>query len=561
MEAHAALGTNTRPSGFPARAAVLPDERLAWQVARGSERAFAALYHRYHQQLFRYCRSMLRDEADAQDALQSTFAAAFAALRQARRDAPLRPWLFRIAHNEAINIMRRRRPHSELVDGLACGGAAVEEQAEQHERLARLVADLRQLPQRQRAALIMRELSGLSHEEIAVALECSVGSAKQTIYEARRALAEYEEGRMTSCDEICHTISNADRRALRGRKVRAHLRGCAACSAFAAAIPTRSADLHALAPVMPPAATAMVLGRLLAEGASHGSGAGAMGAGAASKATVALSGAKAATTVALAATATLGVAAVLRQQHLALRAHERSAAPHSVVSRAGHRSQSGVETASSHRLSSTTYSDAIALTRGRVVRSASPALVAGQHAGAHGGAATVRMSPGEARHITSTAAPTSRHGGSPPNGTGGFSPPGSSGSSPSARRVGSSPSPSGGTGTTSAGPPQGGSGGEQTTYADSGTSGSGDSQSSGGGDSNRGSSDRSGYDGSGTDGSGASGNSGSSGSGSSGVLDVHANSPVAVVVHLGNPASAVTGLVGHVLSGAQSALPGIPGLR
>jgi RNA polymerase sigma factor (sigma-70 family) len=326
MEANIGLGIDAPASGTSVRSPLARDERLAWLVGKGSERAFAALYHRYHQQLYRYCRSMLRDDADAQDALQSTFTGAFAALREGRRDAPLRPWLYRIAHNESISILRRRRPHSELPDALVAREAAIHEQAENNERLAHLVADLRELPERQRAALLMRELSGLSHEDIAVALSSTVGTAKQTIYEARRALAEFEEGRMASCDEICRTISNGDRRALRARKIRAHLRECSACSAFAAAIPTRTADLRALVPALPPAVTALLLKRALASSVAHGGGGGggAAGAGAAGKATLALSGAKVATTVAIAATATFGAATVLRPHAAGAGAHGHS---------------------------------------------------------------------------------------------------------------------------------------------------------------------------------------------------------------------------------------------
>src|SRR5579859_5704751 len=77
----------------------LGDERLARLVAGGNDRAFCALYERYHQRLYRHCRSIVRDDADAQDALQSAFAAALVALRRGQRRAPVRPWLFRIAHN------------------------------------------------------------------------------------------------------------------------------------------------------------------------------------------------------------------------------------------------------------------------------------------------------------------------------------------------------------------------------------------------------------------------------------------------------------------------------
>src|SRR3954449_12885365 len=82
-------------------------------AARGD---FAAVYERHHQALYRYCRSILRHEEDAQDALQNTMAKAFAALQTEQRDIDLKPWLFRIAHNEAISILRRRRETDELGD-------------------------------------------------------------------------------------------------------------------------------------------------------------------------------------------------------------------------------------------------------------------------------------------------------------------------------------------------------------------------------------------------------------------------------------------------------------
>src|SRR5437764_1296239 len=97
-----------RAARQPLRFAHIGDELLARHAARGSERAFAALYERYHQPLYRYCRSILRNDPDAQDALQSTFAGALQALKRNHRDAPLRPWLYRIAHNEAITVLRRR---------------------------------------------------------------------------------------------------------------------------------------------------------------------------------------------------------------------------------------------------------------------------------------------------------------------------------------------------------------------------------------------------------------------------------------------------------------------
>jgi RNA polymerase sigma factor (sigma-70 family) len=316
------------------------DERLARLVAGGSQRAFATLYDRYHQPLYRYCRSILRNDADAQDALQSAFASALLALQRGRLDAPVRPWLFRIAHNEAISLARRRRYWEELGDDGDPDRCAVsaEDRAAQRERLALLVADIRELPERQRGALVMRELSGLSHADIAIALEISVGAAKQAIFEARGALADFAEGRAMACEEVRRMVSDGDRRVLRGRRVRAHLHDCTACAAFAAAIPARRADLQALVPPLAPVAAASLLARLTAAGSVHGSG----GAGAGGAATVAagkIAGAGVATKalvgVAVLAGTAAGVTSTLNTAGHHLRRSPRTPPAASVHSRAG----------------------------------------------------------------------------------------------------------------------------------------------------------------------------------------------------------------------------------
>src|SRR4029077_13264114 len=102
------------------------------------------------------------------------------------------------------------------------------------------------LPDRQRGALVMRELSDMDYGEIATALGTSGGAARQSVYEARVALQEMSEGRDMECDSVRQTLSEGDGRLLRGRGVRAHLRGCEGCRDFQAAISQRRADLRAL---------------------------------------------------------------------------------------------------------------------------------------------------------------------------------------------------------------------------------------------------------------------------------------------------------------------------
>ncbi|HEY2655336.1 MAG TPA: sigma-70 family RNA polymerase sigma factor, partial [Solirubrobacteraceae bacterium] len=188
-------------------------------VAHGSDAAFAELFRRYHQLVYRYCRSLVRSDHDAQDALQTTFTNALLALRAGRRDAPMRPWLLRIAHNESISLLRGRRPDAEPSLELE-SPHTTDGSADERERLSMLVADLRELPERQRGALVMRELSGLSHADIGLALGVSTGAAKQTILEARRSLMEMAEGRSMDCEEAQRIISDGDRRMLRSRRIR-----------------------------------------------------------------------------------------------------------------------------------------------------------------------------------------------------------------------------------------------------------------------------------------------------------------------------------------------------
>jgi RNA polymerase sigma factor (sigma-70 family) len=218
------------------------------QAARGDVAAFASVYEQHHQALYRYCRSLLGNEEDARDALQSTMAKALAALRDEQRDFELRPWLFRIAHNEAVSRLRQRRDTVDLDAAGAVGADSLAQAIEDREQIALLRSDLRDLPERQRAALVLRELCGLGHEEIAAVLDSSARGVKQTIFEARVALHECAEGRAMVCAEVQRALSDGDGRVLRARRMRAHVRSCRACRRFKAALVQRPRDLAALVP-------------------------------------------------------------------------------------------------------------------------------------------------------------------------------------------------------------------------------------------------------------------------------------------------------------------------
>jgi RNA polymerase sigma factor (sigma-70 family) len=264
---------------LPRAERLLSDELLARLVGRGNSRAFAALYERHHQALYRYCRSIVRDEHDAQDALQAAMAQAYAALAARERELSVRAWLFRIAHNESISLLRRRARDSPIGESADALGADLESAVETRARLAALLGDLRELPERQRGALVMRELSGLRLEEIAAALSISPAAAKQALFEARSSLRELAEGREMRCESVREALSARDGRVARARRIRSHLRACEDCRAFRAAIGTRESDLRLLAPAMPAPVAGAILSRLLESGGAHFGGGGLAAAG------------------------------------------------------------------------------------------------------------------------------------------------------------------------------------------------------------------------------------------------------------------------------------------
>lgn len=259
------------------------DERLTRRAVGGDEQAFAAIFRRYHQSLFRFCLAIVGNPEDASDALQNTMIKVLRALPGEERRIELKPWLYRIAHNESIDLLRRRRETSELDVEQIAPGYGLAEDAATRERLRRLIADLKELPERQREVLVMRELAGLGFEEIGSALDTSGAVARQTLYEARQSLQQMEEGREMSCATVTKALSDGDGRVTRRRDVRAHLRSCAQCQAFGEQIKRRQHDLAALSP-LPAAAAAGMLHGLIggSQGAATGGGlASALGGGAA----------------------------------------------------------------------------------------------------------------------------------------------------------------------------------------------------------------------------------------------------------------------------------------
>jgi len=165
-----------------------PDRRLVGLVRDGYDAAFEEIVRRYRRPLDRFAAAIVG--ARSEDVTQDAFSKALPALRGSEAEIELRPWLYRIVRNTALNDLRDRAPAAEELTETLPGGRSAAAEAEAREQLRDLMAQLQALPEPQRAALVMRELEGLSHEEIATALGVSGGAARQAIFRARAALRD-----------------------------------------------------------------------------------------------------------------------------------------------------------------------------------------------------------------------------------------------------------------------------------------------------------------------------------------------------------------------------------
>ena len=167
-----------------------PDRRLVTLVREGYENAFDEIVRRYGKQLGRYAAAIVGGRSE--EVTQDAFSKALLALRgmEGEREIELRPWLYRIVRNTALNDLRDRPPEAAELAEAVEGGRSAAEEFERREEVSRLLEGLRALPDSQRAAIVMRELEGLGHEEIADALGLSGGGARQAIYRARQALRD-----------------------------------------------------------------------------------------------------------------------------------------------------------------------------------------------------------------------------------------------------------------------------------------------------------------------------------------------------------------------------------
>ena len=249
------------------------DATLIVRMQAGDERAFAAIFKRHHGPLLSYCRHMLGNRDEGEDALQQAFIKAHQALLGGTEPRELRPWLYAIARNCCLSAIAARRPTTPLeYDTPTLAGLA--DEVRQREDLRELLVAIGRLPEDQRSALLLAELDDLSHEAIAAVVGCPVNKVKALVYQARSALIADRDARDTPCQDIREQLSVARGGELRRGPLRRHLKLCVGCRDFQLAVNAQRQSLAAVLPVLPSAGLAAAI---LGHGAAHAAGAASIG--------------------------------------------------------------------------------------------------------------------------------------------------------------------------------------------------------------------------------------------------------------------------------------------
>lgn len=176
------------------------DQQLVERVQKGDKRAFDLLVLKYQHKIFAVISRFIRDHSEVQDVAQDAFIKAYKALPNFRGESAFYTWMYRIAINTAKNylVARNRRPPASDLDvddaEFYSGSEAMQEMNTPERNLLRdelqAVIDqaFRDLPEDLRMAVTLREIDGLSYEEIAEAMECPIGTVRSRIFRAREAI-------------------------------------------------------------------------------------------------------------------------------------------------------------------------------------------------------------------------------------------------------------------------------------------------------------------------------------------------------------------------------------
>ena len=178
------------------------DQLLVERVQKGDKRAFDLLIQKYQHRIVSLVSRYVSDHSEAQDVAQEAFIKAYRAIKRFRGDSAFYTWLYRIAINTAKNwiVAKNRRPPNSDIDAVDAEQYAISSRLREtstpenellREEIEKTVFDtIAKLPEDLRTAIILREMDGMSYEEIAVTMECPIGTVRSRIFRAREAIDE-----------------------------------------------------------------------------------------------------------------------------------------------------------------------------------------------------------------------------------------------------------------------------------------------------------------------------------------------------------------------------------
>ena len=181
----------------------LVDQKLVEKAQRGDKRAFGILVEKYHKKLTRLLSRMVRDQSEIEDIVQDSFVKAYRAINNFRGDSAFYTWLYRIgintAKNHLVSLGRRPKAMNEVEiedvenfeDGDELRSIETPENTMMTKEIVATVNDtIEGLPDELKEAISLREMDGLSYEEIAELMQCPIGTVRSRIFRAREAIAE-----------------------------------------------------------------------------------------------------------------------------------------------------------------------------------------------------------------------------------------------------------------------------------------------------------------------------------------------------------------------------------
>lgn len=179
------------------------DQKLVEKAQKGDKRAFGILVDKYHKKLTRLLARMVRDQSEIEDIVQDSFIKAYRAINNFRGDSAFYTWLYRIGINTAKNhlVSLGRRPKAmndveiedveNFEDGQELRNLETPENSMMTKEIVATVNDtIESLPDELKEAISLREIDGLSYEEIAELMQCPIGTVRSRIFRAREAIAD-----------------------------------------------------------------------------------------------------------------------------------------------------------------------------------------------------------------------------------------------------------------------------------------------------------------------------------------------------------------------------------